>query len=482
MRFSDLGEPINLPLRIAAQVAWGSIRIRLSRSLVTVSSVILAVAFLLVVLGKDLVCRTVHADLTERSRHQRLTKEVRQVLSRRRDDPTMLALCRDRGDDLRAWASGSGVTLPTWDRDSLADLLTLAAWIDGLKPSHQYLLIRTDTTLDHLLGIDQPEEVDAFFGMTVNLRGELPPIGAEDLKSLSRQMAALDSLRQALRLAEDRRLAQVQAAGGRDVVIARIIAGADATALAGWGLPLGQLHDPTPTALLPGVAERLQLMDHTITLAQILGRVREAPDGKSKSKPLGLDEYLERGLVNHQARREIEADIERELGPAGLARVVGSLRQERQLESLDLVFRQMGYDPHHSRQRTFWLVVLSFLVCIVGIVNSMMMAVTERFREIATMKCLGAVDGFILRTFMIESGSIGLVGSTIGSLLGLLIVILQGFSNFGMTFWRTFPVGPLAVAMLAALSCGLVLTIIGALLPAYKAARMHPIEAMRLEA
>jgi ABC-type antimicrobial peptide transport system permease subunit len=112
----------------------------------------------------------------------------------------------------------------------------------------------------------------------------------------------------------------------------------------------------------------------------------------------------------------------------------------------------------------------------------MMMAVTERFREIATMKCLGAVDGFILKAFLIESGSVGLVGAFVGAVIGIILVLLQSTARFGGTFWAALPAGNLFVATAAALLCGLILTILGALLPAYRAARMHPIEAMRLEA
>jgi len=98
------------------------------------------------------------------------------------------------------------------------------------------------------------------------------------------------------------------------------------------------------------------------------------------------------------------------------------------------------------------------------------------------MKCLGAMDGFILRAFLIESGSVGLVGAIAGAIVGLMIVLAQASYRFGASFWSAVPVGDLALASLAALACGIVLTITGALLPAWKAARMHPIEAMRLEA
>ena len=57
------------------------------------------------------------------------------------------------------------------------------------------------------------------------------------------------------------------------------------------------------------------------------------------------------------------------------------------------LFAQISY-------KQYWLIVLSLLVCVVGITNAMLMSVTERFREIGTMKCLGALDSFIVKLFL----------------------------------------------------------------------------------
>ncbi|HXK45343.1 MAG TPA: hypothetical protein PL060_05245 [bacterium] len=70
------------------------------------------------------------------------------------------------------------------------------------------------------------------------------------------------------------------------------------------------------------------------------------------------------------------------------------------------------------RIRQMWLVSLSLLVCVVGIVNAMLMAVTERSREIGTMKCLGALDKFVVELFLLESSMQGLTGSIIGVIFG----------------------------------------------------------------
>src|SRR5690606_12266544 len=76
-----------------------------------------------------------------------------------------------------------------------------------------------------------------------------------------------------------------------------------------------------------------------------------------------------------------------------------------------------------QQQKNTWLVVMSLLVSIVGITNAMLMSVTERYKEIGTIKCLGALDSFIVKLFLIESGLLGFFGSIIGSVLGMLFML-----------------------------------------------------------
>ena len=81
---------------------------------------------------------------------------------------------------------------------------------------------------------------------------------------------------------------------------------------------------------------------------------------------------------------------------------------------IDLILQQKGIDTDpdsaaamQEKSKNNWLVVLSLLVCLVGITNAMLMSVTERFREIGTMKCMGALDGFIIKLFLLESSFMG---------------------------------------------------------------------------
>jgi hypothetical protein len=135
----------------------------------------------------------------------------------------------------------------------------------------------------------------------------------------------------------------------------------------------------------------------------------------------------------------------------------------------------------NARIQTNWLIVLALLVAFAGILNAMLMSVTERFREIGTMKCLGALDSFIVKLFLIESFFQGSAGTLMGILLGLLLSMLGMTGQYGSYAWKMYPYGNVVASAGACLGIGILLTVGGAVYPAWRAARMHPIEAMRVE-
>jgi putative ABC transport system ATP-binding protein len=123
-----------------------------------------------------------------------------------------------------------------------------------------------------------------------------------------------------------------------------------------------------------------------------------------------------------------------------------------------------------AKQR--WIVILSLLVCVVGIVNAQLMAVTERFREIGTMKCLGALDSFILRLFLLEAFMQGLIGSSAGALVGAVFAVASSAFLFGTLVFAVLPAGGITLTILTATAIGCLLSLIGVVYPAWKAARM----------
>ncbi len=132
-----------------------------------------------------------------------------------------------------------------------------------------------------------------------------------------------------------------------------------------------------------------------------------------------------------------------------------------------------------AKQR--WIVILSLVVCVVGIINAQLMAVTERFREIGTMKCLGALDRFILRLFFLEAGMQGLVGGAVGAVAGAFFSLATATANFGFVALDQVSWAAVAGSVLGATLVGFFLSLVGVFYPAIVAAKMQPVEAMRTE-
>ena len=161
-----------------------------------------------------------------------------------------------------------------------------------------------------------------------------------------------------------------------------------------------------------------------------------------------------------------------------LAKQDPGLRQVLIRSGYDLgpIDKTVGSSP---KQR--WLVILSLLVCVVGIVNAQLMAVTERFREIGTMKCLGALDRFILRLFILEAGMQGLAGASAGAIMGAAFSLLNGWLRFGTVAVTAISWNHVLISIAIATGVGCLLSLLGVLYPALVAARMQPVEAMRVE-
>ncbi|MBR2311893.1 MAG: ABC transporter permease [Clostridia bacterium] len=118
------------------------------------------------------------------------------------------------------------------------------------------------------------------------------------------------------------------------------------------------------------------------------------------------------------------------------------------------------------------IAVIALMVGGIGIMNMMLVTVSERTAEIGLRKALGARPGVILLQFLIEAVIISLFGGIIGVLLGLgasyIASLLIGYS---------FSFNPMTVML--ALLFSLVVGVIFGLLPARRAAKMNPIEALR---
>lgn len=117
---------------------------------------------------------------------------------------------------------------------------------------------------------------------------------------------------------------------------------------------------------------------------------------------------------------------------------------------------------------------ISLIVGGIGIMNIMIVSVTERTREIGIRKAVGARNRDILFQFLIESMTVTLLGGTIGILAGLgishLIASLLGWSSIVSPFW-------IGASFLSSTSIGIFFGIY----PAYQASQLDPIEALRYQ-
>ncbi|MBW6519072.1 MAG: ABC transporter permease [ANME-2 cluster archaeon] len=110
----------------------------------------------------------------------------------------------------------------------------------------------------------------------------------------------------------------------------------------------------------------------------------------------------------------------------------------------------------------------------IGIINVMMLTVTERIKEIGIMKAVGANKGDIRTLFLIESGILGLVSGLIGvSLGGGLAYLISALGDFPSTVTMT--------SILIGLGFGVITSVVAGVYPASRAARLDPVEALRAE-
>lgn len=130
----------------------------------------------------------------------------------------------------------------------------------------------------------------------------------------------------------------------------------------------------------------------------------------------------------------------------------------------------------------WWWVVVAALIALAGITNAILMSVTERIKEIGTIRCLGAMSRHIIVIFLCEAMFLGLVGGFIGGVLGLVGTYAYAVLKYGwglvhgaVSWWN----------ILAFLGAGIVgsmlLCVVSAIYPVYFAARLEPADAMRYE-
>lgn len=196
--------------------------------------------------------------------------------------------------------------------------------------------------------------------------------------------------------------------------------------------------------------------EHAITLNEAIARA------KKTSKDADMKNIM---VVN--VGRKVSANFIKDGESAGGVR----------LKDGDNIF----VPDRNTSYRMIWLVIMSLLVCTVGITNSMLMSVTERFKEIGTMKCLGALDKFVVTLFMLESGMLGIIASVLGWAVGFGAIVLMAGTTKGWDIVANIQMADVVRTFFLSVGAGMLLTICATIAPAMRAASMPAAMALRSE-
>jgi putative ABC transport system permease protein len=127
--------------------------------------------------------------------------------------------------------------------------------------------------------------------------------------------------------------------------------------------------------------------------------------------------------------------------------------------------------------------ILAMAVSSLGIVNTLIMAVYERTREIGVMKALGANRFTIIKLFTVEAGLIGTIAGLLGLIIGFGISELLNYIGHKTIFssFETLDISNITFLILLAPIISIVVSILAGIYPALKASKLNPVDALKYE-
>jgi putative ABC transport system permease protein len=268
---------------------------------------------------------------------------------------------------------------------------------------------------------------------------------------------------------------------------------------AAQGTPSTEANDKTAPGgeSLAGAAYSVISREQKLKIVGVADLDPESMRGPTRARvflPLGLAESLH--VMQPTDLREISRTANDQPVYSALSVRV---KNPSQIQTVENAIKKMGFntfsilDASKSIQQFFGVVdvfllifgSLALAVAFIGIVNTLVMAILERRREIGIMKAIGASDGDVKKLFFAEAGAMGIVGGIVGVALGWTIgqVINLGTNIYLRS--QSFPPEHLWSVPLwlvaFALFFSFLVSLAAGLYPAGRAARLDPVQALRYE-
>ena len=480
-----LSDQPRLSLGRTVRIAIDGVRYRLFRAAVTVSVIAVAVAFLMNILSESLIKRRLASEARQDLAELRTIHSWAARLTRAAEPEAILASAAESGGADRFIAVPGDEGEPDRFTGRACAAAAYLAFFDGLDYDRRRSLIHTTRGTSIFDALRDPERFATFETRLAEMAAVRFITPLADFRAFLDGWDALAADLRQIVSAQSMAIEKLNGIRG-DRTVFEVLAEQDA-AFATAAREAGFALDGETAARLAGQARAVldkQEIERTLSLIesrQLLAQHADVLPADVSANVLWR--YLEkpRNAATYLAAiAPLDNDLRR-FESTRLVELADGRREELKLERVDRLTAEAGTGWLGLGERMAWLLVVSMLVCAIGISNAMLMTVTERFREIATMKCLGALDGFIMLLFVMESCFLGLAGGIIGSLLGDLIGYGRMAAVFGLGVFRTVPAGELLSAMGSAIGVGVILAAVAAVYPSLKAARLAPMEAMRVE-
>jgi putative ABC transport system permease protein len=252
-------------------------------------------------------------------------------------------------------------------------------------------------------------------------------------------------------------------------------------------------------ASTPGDASGYSVVSHEKTL-RVVGVADLDPDsmrGPTRARvflPLALAQSL------HVMQPSDLRDAARAAGsPPTYSNISVRVKSPTDIDPVEAAIKKLGFntfsivDATKSMQRFFAVLdlflgifgSLALAVASIGIINTLVMAILERRREIGIMKALGASDGDVKLLFFAEAGAMGLLGGVVGVALGWTI---GRIINLGTNIYlkrQHFPPEQIWFVpwwlVAGSIAFALIVSLLSGLYPAGRAAKLDPVQALRYE-